>query len=42
MFVLSPIAVWSIAPVSEPDIVPVKKGFATPQPLAYVGLLLVL
>jgi hypothetical protein len=39
MFVLSPMIVWSMHPVLEPEIVPEKSGSGDDHPLALVGSL---
>jgi hypothetical protein len=38
-FLLSPMTVWSMAPVLEPEMVPEKSGCGADQPLAFVGSL---
>jgi hypothetical protein len=42
MFVLSPMSVWSMGPVLEPEMVPEKSGCADDHPFAFVGSLDVL
>ena len=39
MFVPSPISVWSIGPVPEPEMLPVNSGCGEDQPLGLVGSL---
>jgi hypothetical protein len=37
MFVLSPMSVWSMGPVLEPEMDPENSAFGADQPLALVG-----
>jgi hypothetical protein len=39
MFEPSPITVWSIGPVPDPEMLPENNGCAADQPLAFVGSL---
>jgi hypothetical protein len=39
MLLLSPMSVWSIGPVLEPEMVPENSGAADDHPLAFVGSL---